>query len=237
MITITLQNKSNSSHFGTWSFRHLVKSAPRLVISALCSICHCYLWYCKLNKIDKCNLLTLNIVSFYYYYYYIHCEAEYEHFTDNMFHSNTYTFKVILHQFWVKKFFPWKLCLPQHPWLFIFLSRSHDRQSSEQNNRKLISLHNNGEDYRHGTRICNGMYYFYMHPTFFSSTKQCAWAIISRKEFKSWVTCISFALLYGKTELSAIKYFAICSCHFGTWSFQIQHLVKSAPRLVISAPS
>ena len=46
---------------------------------------------------------------------------------------------------------------------------------------------------------------------FFSSTEQCAWAIISPKEFKSWVTCISFALLYGKTELSAVKYFAICS--------------------------
>ena len=29
-----------------------------------------------------------------------------------------------------------------HPWLFIFSSRDHDRQSSEQNNRKLISLHN-----------------------------------------------------------------------------------------------
>ena len=35
------------------------------------------------------KLITLNIVSFYYYYY-IHCEAEYEHFTDNMCHSNTY---------------------------------------------------------------------------------------------------------------------------------------------------
>jgi hypothetical protein len=45
-------------------------------------------------------------------------------------------------------------CLPQHPWLFIFSSRGHDqqssdqnfsswghdRQSSEQNNRKLIIL-------------------------------------------------------------------------------------------------
>jgi hypothetical protein len=54
-------------------------------------------------------------------------------------------------------------CLPQHPWLFIFSSRGHDRQSSdqkfssrgydrqssEQNNRKLISLHNNGEDDKH----------------------------------------------------------------------------------------
>ena len=50
-------------------------------------------------------------------------------------------------------------CLPQHPWLFIFSSQGHDRQSSdqnfsslgydrqssEQNNRKLISLDNNGE--------------------------------------------------------------------------------------------
>ena len=45
----------------------------------------------------------------------------------------------------------------------------------------------------------------------FSSTEHCAWAIISPKKFKSWVTCISFAFLYGKTELSAVKYFAICS--------------------------
>jgi hypothetical protein len=36
-------------------------------------------------------------------------------------------------------------CLPQQPWLFIFSSRGHDRQSPEQNNRKLISLHNNGD--------------------------------------------------------------------------------------------
>jgi hypothetical protein len=33
--------------------------------------------------------------------------------------------------------------------LFIFSSRGHDRQSLEQNNRKLISLHNNGEDDKH----------------------------------------------------------------------------------------
>ena len=30
-----------------------------------------------------------------------------------------------------------------------FFSRGNDRQSSEQNNRKLISLHNNGEDKKH----------------------------------------------------------------------------------------
>jgi hypothetical protein len=46
---------------------------------------------------------------------------------------------------------------------------------------------------------------------FFSSTEHCAWAIISPKEFKACVTRISFALLYWKTELSAVKYFAICS--------------------------
>jgi hypothetical protein len=30
-----------------------------------------------------------------------------------------------------------------------FFSRGNDRQSSEQNNRKLISLYNNGEDEKH----------------------------------------------------------------------------------------
>ena len=45
--------------------------------------------------INQCNLLTLNIF-FFFLLLFIHCEAEYEHFTDNMFHSNTYrvpTFK------------------------------------------------------------------------------------------------------------------------------------------------
>jgi hypothetical protein len=46
----------------------------------------------------------------------------------------------------------------------------------------------------------HGIYYY-----FFSSTEHYAWAIISPKEFKSWVTRISFALLYGKTELSAVR--------------------------------
>ena len=46
---------------------------------------------------------------------------------------------------------------------------------------------------------------------FFSSPEHCAWVIISQKEFKSCVGHISFALLYWKTELSAVKYFAICS--------------------------
>jgi hypothetical protein len=34
-----------------------------------------------------------------------------------------------------------------HP--FIFSSRGHDRQSSEQSNRKISSLHNNGENDKH----------------------------------------------------------------------------------------
>ena len=33
--------------------------------------------------------------------------------------------------------------------IVIFSSQGHDRQSSEQNNRKLISLHNNGDNYQH----------------------------------------------------------------------------------------
>ena len=42
---------------------------------------------------------------------------------------------------------------------------------------------------------------------FFSSTEHCAWAIISPKEFKSCVTCISFALLYWKTEFICCQIF------------------------------
>ena len=34
-----------------------------------------------------------------------------------------------------------------------FSSRGNDRQSSEQNNRRLISLHNNGEDEKHAHRF------------------------------------------------------------------------------------
>jgi hypothetical protein len=45
--------------------------------------------------------------------------------------------------------------LTQHSWLFIFSSRGHDRQSSEQNNRKLIRLHNNGNDNKHAHRFAD----------------------------------------------------------------------------------
>ena len=38
---------------------------------------------------------------------------------------------------------------------YIFSSRGHDRQSSEQNNRKLISLHNNGVDDKHAHRFAD----------------------------------------------------------------------------------
>ena len=60
--------------------------------------------------------------------------------------------------------------------------------------------------------FCNYSYVVHTENIYiFSSTEHCAWAIISPKEFKSCVTHISFALLYWKTELSAVKYFAICS--------------------------
>ena len=36
-----------------------------------------------------------------------------------------------------------------------FSSQGHDRQSSEQNNRKLISLHNNGEDNKHANEFAD----------------------------------------------------------------------------------
>ena len=36
-----------------------------------------------------------------------------------------------------------------------FSSRGYHRQSSEQNNRKLISLHNNGEDDKHAHRFAD----------------------------------------------------------------------------------
>jgi hypothetical protein len=58
----------------------------------------------------------------------------------------------------------------------------------------------------------------------FSSTEHCAWAIISPREFKSCVTCISFALLYWKTELSAVKYFAICTMGNLTCSLHATYL-------------
>ena len=38
--------------------------------------------------------------------------------------------------------------------VYLFFTRYNDRQSSEQNNRKLISLHNNGEDEKQCPRIC-----------------------------------------------------------------------------------
>ena len=42
---------------------------------------------------------------------------------------------------------------------------------------------------------------------FFSSIEQCASVIISPKEFKSWVTCTSFALLYGENRIICCQIF------------------------------
>jgi hypothetical protein len=37
------------------------------------------------------QFINFEYCFFSFFFYYIHCEADYEHFTDNMFHSNTYT--------------------------------------------------------------------------------------------------------------------------------------------------
>jgi hypothetical protein len=94
---------------------------------------------------------------------------------DNYDCGRQYAFKVILQQFWVKKFFPWKFNLEYGgtftKLVMIFSSRGHDRQSSdqnfssrghdwqssEQNNQKLISLHNNGEDDKHA-HVYHGLF-------------------------------------------------------------------------------
>jgi lauroyl/myristoyl acyltransferase len=70
--------------------------------------------------------------------------------------------KVILYQFWVKKFVPWKFNLEYggtFTKLFMHVSSRNmlptirnlqiRKHVSEQNNRKLMSLHNNGEDDKH----------------------------------------------------------------------------------------
>ena len=54
--------------------------------------------------------------------------------------------------------------------------------------------------------FCNYSYVVHTEYIFFSLRMR----IISPKEFKSCVTRKSFPLLYWKTELSAVKYFAIC---------------------------
>jgi hypothetical protein len=99
---------------------------------------------------------------------------------------------------------PVRIIAPQKKW---FTRHETDRflnNHCQECVHAYLSIHDCLSFHHHGI-------YFYLHPTFFSSTEQCTWPIISTKEFKSWVTRISFALLYGTTELSAIKYFAICS--------------------------
>ena len=63
-----------------------------------------------------------------------------------------------------------------HPFIFswsaiigptCFFTRYNDRQSSEQNNRKLISLHDNGEDEKHANEFADfkllGTYFDFKH--------------------------------------------------------------------------
>jgi hypothetical protein len=175
-------------------------------------------------------------------------------------------FKVILHQFWVKKIFPWKFNLEYggtftQPFMHV---SSRNMFPTTRNLQKRVHVYRPRHCYgdfrlfcsddcrswpreekinNHGSRgkhahipdndywgiclfhvvwtncFCNYSYvvhteciyiYIYIY-IYISSTEQCTWAIISPKQFKSWVTRISFALLYGKKEFSAVKYFAICS--------------------------
>ena len=76
--------------------------------------------------------------------------------------------------------------------------------------------------------FCNYSYVVHMEYIyiFFSSTEHCAWAIISPKEFKSCVTCISSALLYWKTEF--ICYQIFCNLLLKSafeWIFNVIQLI------------
>ena len=171
------------------------------------------------------------------------------------YHFSILLFKVILHQFWVKKICPWNINLEYggtFTKLFMHVSsrnvfpttrnlqirvhvyrlrhccgdfrlfcsddcRSWPREEKLNNHGCFVSMHTFltmiiKEPVCLQLFLCctHGIYIQCIY-IFCSSTEQCAWAIISPKEFKSRVTRISFALLYGKTELSVVKYFAICS--------------------------
>jgi hypothetical protein len=55
--------------------------------------------------------------------------------------------------------------------------------------------------------VCVHQWLFIFSSRGHASTEQCTWAIISPKEFKSWVTRISFALLYGKNRIICCQIF------------------------------
>jgi hypothetical protein len=168
-------------------------------------------------------------------------------------------FKVILHQFWVKKIFPWKFNLenggiftklfmhvssrnmfpttrnlqihvhvygPRHccgDWINFRLFCSDDCRSWSREEKSHLNNHGcfvNTHTFL--TMIieesvcfmsCESILFaiilmWYTRIYFFSINWK---PIISPKEFKSGVTRISFVLLYGKIELSVVKYVAICS--------------------------
>ena len=161
------------------------------------------------------------------------------------------TFKVILHQFWVKKIFPWKFNLeyggiftklfmhvssrnmfpttrnlqirvhvyrPRHccgDWLtfgcFVPMISDHDLVKKVINNHgcfvSMLTFVTMIIEESVCFVSCEPIFFAIIvmwysqniYIFFFSSIEQCTWAIISPKEFKSWFTHISFALLYGKT--------------------------------------
>ena len=78
--------------------------------------------------------------------------------------------------------------------------------------------------------FCNYSYVVhteYIYMVFFINWTlgHCAWAIISPKEFKSCVTRISFALLYWKTELSAVKFCDLLLKSAFEWIFNVMQLI------------
>ena len=73
-----------------------------------------------------------------------HCSVDEKNFgckSKNIFrvyHIRIIAQNKLVHTTWNRQIPQWSLsgmcaCLPQHPWLFIFSSRGHDRQSSDQN--------------------------------------------------------------------------------------------------------
>jgi hypothetical protein len=77
-------------------------------------------------------------------------------------------------------------------------SRGYDRQSSEQNNRKLISLHNNGEDdkHAHGFADCKDI---------LLSEALSVLKLLSDQNKKSWYNTILSLLKYLKLDIFRLE--------------------------------
>jgi hypothetical protein len=76
--------------------------------------------------------------------------------------------------------------------------------------------------------------YFYLHPTFCSSTEQCAWAIIPPKEFKSWVCCQIFCDLLLKTAFEWIFNVMQLILFKIKWHIKWKYLIKKFHDICLS---